>query len=215
MEDIEPHLIASGLALHESVESVETHLEALFSLPLEQHLASLSKIDRAKLEIAIAYALNTLSFIYLKTQGVSPKEHPVSKELERIKLYFQKIKDIQDKSKAKLKIDAKSASRFIKHSLSGNKDIQDSLRNEQDMSRREAERILEQVAHDIKQTGTPAGSGAGAVGNGAQPSAKKRKGTPQDSGSAMQSAAKSASQSAVDADADKQRSAKSKKNKKK
>ncbi|OBS77938.1 hypothetical protein A6R68_19672 [Neotoma lepida] len=38
--------------------------------------------------------------VYLATQGVNPKEHPVKQELERIRVYMNRVKEITDKKKA-------------------------------------------------------------------------------------------------------------------
>jgi hypothetical protein len=61
--------------------------------------------------------------VYLKSQGIDPNEHPVKQELERVKLYVKKIKEITEKEKqdkATLRLNVDAAQRFITHSLSGN-----------------------------------------------------------------------------------------------
>jgi len=38
-----------------------------------------------------------ITVVYLKTQGVSPTEHGIAKELDRVKEYMKKLKEIEDK----------------------------------------------------------------------------------------------------------------------
>lgn len=55
---------------------------------------------------------------YLRLNGVNAKEHPVFKELTRVKQYFQKIKDIETPpEKPTMALDKQAAGRFIKHGL--------------------------------------------------------------------------------------------------
>eukprot|EP00069_Balaena_mysticetus_P014682 bmy_08820T0 len=48
--------------------------------------------------------------------GINPKEHPVKQELERIRVYMNRVKEITDKKKAG-KLDRGAASRFVKNAL--------------------------------------------------------------------------------------------------
>ena len=54
--------------------------------------------------------------VYLATHGVSPKEHSVKQELERIRVYVNRVKEITGKKKAS-KLDSGAASRFVKNAL--------------------------------------------------------------------------------------------------
>lgn len=48
--------------------------------------------ERAKLNLVLAYALNSLFYIFLRTQNVNPANHPVRKELQRVQAYMEKLK---------------------------------------------------------------------------------------------------------------------------
>ncbi|EGC30095.1 hypothetical protein DICPUDRAFT_158214 [Dictyostelium purpureum] len=78
------------------LDKLESQLESFFKVPLKEHQQSLSPIESAKLNITIAYALNSLFFMYLQTQGVSPHDHQVKTELDRIKPYVQKLKTLSN-----------------------------------------------------------------------------------------------------------------------
>ncbi|XP_008336189.2 nuclear nucleic acid-binding protein C1D-like, partial [Cynoglossus semilaevis] len=54
--------------------------------------------------------------VYLVTQGVNPREHGIKQELERIRTYMNRVKEISDKKKA-ARLDKGAASRFLRNAL--------------------------------------------------------------------------------------------------
>ena len=56
---------------------------------------------------------------YLRLNGVDAKEHPVFRELVRVKEYFEKIKNAEagDSKRMNMSLDKAAAGRFIKHAL--------------------------------------------------------------------------------------------------
>ncbi|KAF9245692.1 Sas10/Utp3/C1D family-domain-containing protein [Melanogaster broomeanus] len=111
--------IRSRLAkLNKSLDELESQLEPLFSQSLPETLLGLDTIQQAKLQVIIPYVVYDLVFVYLKSRGVDPKTHPVVNELERIRQYFDKIKDAEESDqKRKVGIDKAAAGRFIKHAI--------------------------------------------------------------------------------------------------
>ncbi|VDH98015.1 Hypothetical predicted protein [Mytilus galloprovincialis] len=63
----------------------------------------MTPLDKAKLDLTGAYTINSLFWMYLN-------------ELDRIRSYMNRVKDIQDKAKAP-KLDKGAAKRFVKSSL--------------------------------------------------------------------------------------------------
>lgn len=55
-------------------------------------------LEKARLQLTLAHAINALFYMFLKTQGVTPEEHPVTEELRRLELYLKKV----DEAEAKL-----------------------------------------------------------------------------------------------------------------
>ncbi|KAI0073960.1 C1D-domain-containing protein [Panus rudis PR-1116 ss-1] len=104
-------------ALHAALEDLETKLEPLLSQSLPETLVGLDTIQQAKLQVAIPYLVYDLVFVYLKTRGIDPKTHPVIHELDRIRQYFDKIKNAEDPDKRKNVVDKAAANRFIKHAI--------------------------------------------------------------------------------------------------
>ncbi|KAM9562327.1 nuclear nucleic acid-binding protein C1D isoform 1-T1 [Guaruba guarouba] len=95
--------------------SVEEMLKAMM-LVSRSDLQKLEPLEQAKLDLVSVYTLNSLFWVYLTIQGVNPKEHPVKQELERVKTYMNKVKEIAEKKKAS-KLDKGAASRFVRNAL--------------------------------------------------------------------------------------------------
>ncbi|KAB8236809.1 Sas10/Utp3/C1D family-domain-containing protein [Aspergillus alliaceus] len=113
------------------LEQLDDHIddldEALCPV-LNSAVAATSKklpvLDKAKFHVLITYALESLIFSYLRLHGVNAKEHPVFRELTRVKQYFDKIKALETEPEQRtLTLDKQAASRFIKHGLAGNDKI--------------------------------------------------------------------------------------------
>lgn len=55
---------------------------------------------------------------YLRLHGVNAKDHPVFRELTRVKQYFEKIKSLETEPEQRtMRLDKEAAGRFIKHGL--------------------------------------------------------------------------------------------------
>jgi len=64
------------------------------------------------------YILAKIAPAYLRLHGVDAREHPVFKELTRVKQYFEKIKALEtEPEKRTMSLDKQAAGRFIKHNL--------------------------------------------------------------------------------------------------
>ncbi|KAI0347978.1 hypothetical protein BDW22DRAFT_1384967 [Trametopsis cervina] len=104
-------------ALDQSLDELEAQLEPLFAQTLPETLVGLEKIQQAKLQVALPYLVYDLVFIYLKTRGIDPKTHPVVAELDRVRQYFEKIKNAENPATRTLVLDKGAAGRFIKHAI--------------------------------------------------------------------------------------------------
>ncbi|KAI0784908.1 hypothetical protein C8Q75DRAFT_829292 [Abortiporus biennis] len=103
--------------LNGSLDELEAQLEPLLAQSLPESLLNLETMQKAKLQVAIPYIVYDLVFIYLKTRGIDPKTHPVILELDRIRQYFDKIKNAEDPEKRRMNVDKAAANRFIKHAI--------------------------------------------------------------------------------------------------
>eukprot|EP01121_Diplochlamys_sp_Union-15-3_P018995 TRINITY_DN7044_c0_g1_i1.p1 TRINITY_DN7044_c0_g1~~TRINITY_DN7044_c0_g1_i1.p1 ORF type:complete len:165 (-),score=32.24 TRINITY_DN7044_c0_g1_i1:10-504(-) len=130
MAKLPKELEQSFSALNEKLDEIEKLVLPLFRENRAKINQRLSKFDQAKLNIVLAYSLNSLFYMYLRTQGISPMNHPVKDELERIKVYINKIKTIngeaRENEKPSTSIDVAAANRFIKHALTTGANAQNS-----------------------------------------------------------------------------------------
>uniref|UniRef100_M4BWX4 Nuclear nucleic acid-binding protein C1D n=1 Tax=Hyaloperonospora arabidopsidis (strain Emoy2) TaxID=559515 RepID=M4BWX4_HYAAE len=101
MNEQVPEVFAS---VEQTLAAVEEHLAVFSTTYLEDFVAPLSYLERAK------------------TQGVSPsdiRQTHVKQELERVKTFIKKIKDAEELTKGpKLVLDKGASKRFIHNALS-------------------------------------------------------------------------------------------------
>ncbi|KAM9078924.1 nuclear nucleic acid-binding protein C1D-like [Megaptera novaeangliae] len=83
-----------------STGAVDEMLKTMMPVSRNELLQKLDPLEQAKVDLVSAYTLNSMFWVYLATQGVNPKEHPVKQELERIRVYTNRVKEITDKKKA-------------------------------------------------------------------------------------------------------------------
>ncbi|CAM9094994.1 unnamed protein product [Pylaiella littoralis] len=98
---------------------VRNSVRPLTLMSREEVGTCVSAADRAKLNLQVAYGVSSLFYMFLKTQGVSPSTHPVKAELDRIRGYFGRLKQVgKPPEQRTLKVDAEASRRFINAALS-------------------------------------------------------------------------------------------------
>merc|ERR1719198_663138 len=101
--------------------AVEKHLEPLLAKSLPEVSRQLSPLENAELQVGLAYTVASLYFCHLLTQGVDPSDHPIRQELDRIQLYFKKVRatayEVRDKQaeSSRLRVDSEAAKRIVQH----------------------------------------------------------------------------------------------------
>ncbi|EGG19199.1 hypothetical protein DFA_02447 [Cavenderia fasciculata] len=120
------------------LDKIEGQLSPFFNHTLKDHQQHLTPLQSAKLNILVAYSLNSLFFMYLQTQGVSPHNHKVKPELDRIRHYITKLQSLSKKEsgvadekeqKPSMTIDSEASKRIIQHSLASNEYINNNNNN--------------------------------------------------------------------------------------
>ena len=113
---------------HESVDKIGEYVKSACENDVYDKL---SLDDKVKYDLFLSYSLNSLFWLYLRTQGEDPIKHSVKAEIDRIKGYNVKAKEVQDR-KTMPHIDIGAAQRFIRSGLwqpnqkeSGNLSYQD------------------------------------------------------------------------------------------
>ncbi|KAK3996494.1 Sas10/Utp3/C1D family-domain-containing protein [Cladorrhinum sp. PSN332] len=85
-------------------------------------------LDKSKLYVLMAYAIESLLFSSLRLNGADTKNHAIFSELTRVRQYFEKIQKLETPpAERETKVNTEAAARFIKNDLAGNKDIQNKL----------------------------------------------------------------------------------------
>ncbi|KAI7996699.1 Nuclear nucleic acid-binding protein C1D [Camellia lanceoleosa] len=104
-----------------NMEEFRTHFVDFLSLCDPQVLSEMLPLQRAQSLLLLAKATTTLFTLKLRCSGVCPDDHPVKSELERLRLYQEKLQRFIDLSKAPLRpsttLNHQAATRFIEHSL--------------------------------------------------------------------------------------------------
>ncbi|KAI8089199.1 uncharacterized protein BX664DRAFT_332403 [Halteromyces radiatus] len=112
-------------ALKARVDAIERHLEPLLKKDLVDTYNTLPINEKCQLDMVLAYAINTLYYMYIRTQGQNPQQHDIYTELKRVQQYIAKIKEAEGRGpKQTLKLDKEAAGRFVKAALNSkvNKD---------------------------------------------------------------------------------------------
>lgn len=60
----------------------------------------LSPLACAKLELAIVFAINTCYWMYLVTHGENPSKNEISKDIERVRLFMNRAKEVEKLSES-------------------------------------------------------------------------------------------------------------------
>jgi exosome complex protein LRP1 len=104
--------------LHTNLTHLESTLEPIVERQTRAQLVEKAEapIDKAKVDVAAAYTINSLVWMWMKTRGENPKESEVKDELDRVKTSMVRLKEIQDRSK-RAKVDVHAAKRIVKSGL--------------------------------------------------------------------------------------------------
>ena len=98
-----------------SIAKVEEHLQPLIQSQLTPAIyQKLKPLQRVKLNLCVAYTVNSLFYMYLKTQGLDPQNHPIKSELQRVQEYMQK----SENDPKQVSINTNVARRMVMNALS-------------------------------------------------------------------------------------------------
>ena len=116
MDDLEANIAAFA----RSVDDIEAHVRRLQRANLAELTKGLGPLEAARIHLMVAYTINTLFYMYLRTQGVSPADHPIQEELERVKAYIRKLKQAaaeESQQSEELTRNAAAAQQFLTRAL--------------------------------------------------------------------------------------------------
>lgn len=107
-------------SLDASTDQLSEKLEPIMKKSLEETAAIASTdIKNIRIYNNYSYVLISVIFAYLKSLGVNTDQHPIMKELTRIKMYMKRLKDFETKLETKdtSKEDAEASRSFIQQTL--------------------------------------------------------------------------------------------------
>jgi hypothetical protein len=132
--------------LTNAIGHVEVKLAPFLAQPREAFVAGLTPLDKAKVDVALAYAVSSLFYVLLKVKGGDPANHEVMGEIKRVGLALQKVKAKAAQvagggssggggsgvgggrsnsgggagAAPRLRVDAEAGKRVVAHALAGN-----------------------------------------------------------------------------------------------
>ncbi|OQS03658.1 hypothetical protein THRCLA_04025 [Thraustotheca clavata] len=152
-----------------ALAAIEEYLAPLTKKSVEELTANEPPIEKAKLKVGLAYSVNALLYILLKTQGASSKDlrqTQVKQELDRVKGFVQKIKYSEEMAKGpQVKIDAQAAGRFINNALSSDQVYAKAVKEREEEKKEEKPQAKAKATKKQKNAPT----------KGKQPAKKQRK----------------------------------------
>ncbi|KAK4102152.1 hypothetical protein N658DRAFT_469627 [Parathielavia hyrcaniae] len=113
--------------LEEDLKEAEKSLEPLLG-DIADISSKLPLLDKAKLYVLVAYAIEALLFSSLRLNGVDTKNHAIFAELTRVRQYTEKIQKLETPPEEREKtVNTEAAARFLRSDLGDNKDIKAKL----------------------------------------------------------------------------------------
>merc|ERR1712212_1012522 len=100
-----------------SLNNLESTIKPFLTIPSNDiHEKIDDPLLKARLDLMVAYSINSLFWAYLSTQGINAKQHPIRNELKRIQEYMGKVKLAEEKKKM-ARVDTHAAKRFVRNAL--------------------------------------------------------------------------------------------------
>ncbi|KAK8064952.1 hypothetical protein PG994_007590 [Apiospora phragmitis] len=135
-------------------EVLQPILKAVADLP-----SKLPLLEKAKLYVLATYALESMLFSALRLNAVDAKNHPVFKELTRVRQYFDKIKNIETPpEKPEQTLNKGAAISFIRSGLAENKDKDVNAKLSEMIARERAKAAIKAAAQQKAQAQQQAGT---------------------------------------------------------
>ena len=110
---------AQVAAFTQLVSATDTALRDLSTAP---SLDGLQPLQQSQLQLCLAQTINVLFHLLLKASGKDSSDHPLQKELDRLKQYKKKVdRDIAEQelrhSRPTISLNIAAANRFIDHAI--------------------------------------------------------------------------------------------------
>eukprot|EP00127_Corallochytrium_limacisporum_P002999 Clim_evm46s144 gene=Clim_evmTU46s144 len=100
-EDFPKELKSILASFDDALKEAESKIKVIVENETQQTRQKLSPIEQCQLELSSAYAMNALYYVYLRTQGIDPAEHPLMAEIDRVKTYMEKLEEARKEAEEK------------------------------------------------------------------------------------------------------------------
>ncbi|KAI9733377.1 MAG: hypothetical protein M1834_003461 [Cirrosporium novae-zelandiae] len=141
--------------LDDDIDNLEDSLKPMLQNALTDLSSKLPLLDKAKLFVTMTYTIESILFSFIRLQGVNAKEHPIFRELTRVKQYFEKIKAAEhgngDTKRETLSVNKEAAKRIINHAISDNKRIDFQRLEQQAKEKKQAQQKFQQLSKKHKR----------------------------------------------------------------
>ena len=120
---------ASVDALLKSLENLEDVVKSIIDGPqtFSSRLEALPDQERAQLLSSLAYSLVSLSWVSLRSSGASLAEHPIKKEIDRVRAYMTKTAKLSDpieaEDKPSMRVDKEAADRIVRQAANSKRKL--------------------------------------------------------------------------------------------
>ncbi|KAK3330929.1 Sas10/Utp3/C1D family-domain-containing protein [Apodospora peruviana] len=160
--DITPQLDQLDMDLDQLEEALKPLLGDIGDIS-----SRLPLLDKAKLNVLVSYAIESLLFSALRLNGVETKNHAVFTELTRVRQYFDKIKKIETPAPEREKtLNTEAAIRFVRADLADNRGVKAQLTEQ--IAKERAKAAIKAAKEEKKRAADESRSGE------ARPGASKR-----------------------------------------
>jgi len=99
-----------------SLSDLNKFVEELQAVDYEEVMSQLVPEDKARLDLTILYAVNSLYWMLQRSQGNDPQTHPIRGEIDRIRQRMVQLKEVQDRAKMP-RLDKPATERILRHEL--------------------------------------------------------------------------------------------------
>ncbi|KAF5308670.1 hypothetical protein FQR65_LT06131 [Abscondita terminalis] len=134
---------------HNSLQNLENLLET--TLDSEKY-ESLNTRDKVNYDLFMAYALNSLYWLYLRTKGLNPNQSDIKNQLNRVKQYMAKAKEAHDRNTIRPKLNqavAKRDSREVGKLSQQSSNLENLLETTLDSEKYESLNTTDKVNYDL------------------------------------------------------------------
>eukprot|EP00055_Hartaetosiga_balthica_P014955 m.85296 g.85296 ORF g.85296 m.85296 type:complete len:191 (+) comp8738_c0_seq1:47-619(+) len=103
-----------------SVEKVGGVLDSLSDIDMVELKTKITPMQAVKLDLLMAFSMNSLYWAYLSAKGIDPRTHDVRKELDRVKSEMEKLHGMEygrKKDPKQPSVNKDAAARMIKASV--------------------------------------------------------------------------------------------------